>query len=220
MSKYECEKCSKTFTRKESLQYHMNKNVCTGVYHNDDSKDFNCKNCGKGFTTSTSMYRHTNHTCKIKKSEDLRREQMHARLAELEKTEKGVKTKKIPKALSAIVWDTYIGEEKGIGPCYVCEKNINAKHFECGHIISRHDGGKTTVDNLRPVCSLCNKSIGTKNMDEFKLEYGISNNSQQPANNNKPKLLVCNKKNLSIDTKGKASIVAKPKTVRKIKKDV
>lgn len=80
-----------------------------------------------------------------------------------------VKTKKktIPKVLKNAVWDKYIGQDKGIGNCYCCQSNIDSKHFECGHIISEQDGGDITLDNLRPVCSLCNKSMGTQNMSDF-----------------------------------------------------
>jgi hypothetical protein len=81
----------------------------------------------------------------------------------------------IPKVLKNMVWDTHIGREKGIGNCYCCNKELDSKHFECGHIVAESCGGELNVDNLRPVCSLCNKSIGKKHMDEFKKKY-INNN--------------------------------------------
>ena len=31
------------------------------------------------------------------------------------------------------------------------------------------NGGLTNIDNLRPVCSTCNKSMGTKNMVDFSI---------------------------------------------------
>ena len=40
-------------------------------------------------------------------------------------------------------------------------------NFECGHIIPESKGGETTQDNLLPICGLCNKSMATKNMNEF-----------------------------------------------------
>ena len=51
-----------------------------------------------------------------------------------------------------------------IGNCFCCQDEIDSKHFECGHVIAKSKGGDTSIDNLRPVCSLCNKSMGTKNM--------------------------------------------------------
>lgn len=79
----------------------------------------------------------------------------------------------IPKNVKALVWNTYVGKEKGIGKCYVCPAELDSKHFEAGHIISRKNGGNTSIKNLRPVCSLCNKSVGSINMDEFKKTYKL-----------------------------------------------
>ena len=77
----------------------------------------------------------------------------------------------IPKNIRSLVWNKYIGEINGIGECYVCTCKISSQHFECGHIIAQVDGGTNTIDNLRPICSLCNKSIGSKNMNDFKSIY-------------------------------------------------
>ena len=79
--------------------------------------------------------------------------------------------KSIPKILKNLIWDTNIGEEKGVGKCYCCGQKINSKHFEAGHIIAVKNGGTNTLDNLKPICDCCNKSIGTMNMDIFKQLY-------------------------------------------------
>ena len=83
--------------------------------------------------------------------------------------EKKIKEKKksIPKTLKNMVWDTYIGKDKGTGKCLCCHKEIDSKHFECGHVISEAKGGSNGIDNMRPVCSLCNKSMGTEDMNIF-----------------------------------------------------
>jgi len=74
----------------------------------------------------------------------------------------------IPKRLKTDVWDFYIGEEKGIALCMCCSREkIKASHFECGHVISEFNGGTICIDNLRPICSQCNRSMSKKNMDEF-----------------------------------------------------
>ena len=57
-------------------------------------------------------------------------------------------------------------------PCYVCEKMLDHTSFEAGHIQPHTKGGLNTLDNLRPICSVCNKTMGTMNMDEFKANYG------------------------------------------------
>jgi len=81
------------------------------------------------------------------------------------------KRKAIPKALKDQVWDLSFGAKAGVGKCYCCSTEINSKKFECGHIQSVAEGGITGMDNLKPVCSPCNKSMGTKNMDEYKATY-------------------------------------------------
>ena len=79
--------------------------------------------------------------------------------------------KSIPKSLKILVWDKNIGKEKGIGECDVCKSEIDSKAFECGHIISVKEGGGTDIENLLPICSSCNKSMGTQNLHEFKEKY-------------------------------------------------
>lgn len=91
-----------------------------------------------------------------------------------EKEEKAIPKKKkaIPKALKASVWVTYVGKEVGMTKCPCCGTDeITQLNFECGHIIAESNGGSTTIDNLRPVCGKCNKSMGVMNMDEFTNTY-------------------------------------------------
>jgi hypothetical protein len=76
-------------------------------------------------------------------------------------------------------WDLWYDECQRNGktdgqkaPCYVCSELLKHSSFEAGHIQPHTKGGLNTIDNLRPVCSMCNKTIGTMNMDEFKAIYG------------------------------------------------
>jgi len=75
---------------------------------------------------------------------------------------------KISHALRCEVWNHHVGRENGIGLCYCCQKEIDSKHFECGHIISEAMGGGLSLENLRPICTLCNRSMGIKNMNDFR----------------------------------------------------
>jgi len=48
--------------------------------------------------------------------------------------------------------------------------------WECGHILSEKNGGKTVLGNLIPVCSKCNKSMATKTVSQFldeQVELGL-----------------------------------------------
>ncbi len=73
---------------------------------------------------------------------------------------------KISRSLRALVWNTYIGESVGRAHCK-CGTTISQLSFECGHVIAVANDGSTTIDNLRPICAGCNKSMGTENMHDF-----------------------------------------------------
>jgi 5-methylcytosine-specific restriction endonuclease McrA len=76
--------------------------------------------------------------------------------------------RKIPKIIKTLVWNTYIGDSFGKYKCLCCKKHIITQlDFHCAHIVSRKYGGKTNVDNLRPVCAQCNLSMATMNMNTF-----------------------------------------------------
>ena len=76
--------------------------------------------------------------------------------------------------MKRLVWNTYIGEEIGKIKCMCCKlSDITQLTFDCGHIISEHNGGLVTLDNLKPICRLCNSSMSTMNMDEFIKNYRV-----------------------------------------------
>ena len=87
---------------------------------------------------------------------------------------KKAQRKAIPTRLRGRVWESHMPsayKKMNEGPCYVCQETISILHFECGHIIAHSQGGTSTVENLVPVCSSCNKSMGSKNLLDFKAEY-------------------------------------------------
>ena len=84
--------------------------------------------------------------------------------------------KSIPKPVRIQVWNKYIGEENGLGKCNVCSTEIKVSNFDCGHIIAASEGGEDIVANLVPICRLCNLSMGTMNLNDFKSKLDIKNN--------------------------------------------
>jgi hypothetical protein len=89
------------------------------------------------------------------------------------KTSKKTKTK-IPLSLRIKVWNTNIGIDIGRTRCACCDVNeITQFQFECGHIISEASGGPTSLDNLLPICSSCNRSMHTMNLYEFKRKHFV-----------------------------------------------
>jgi len=79
------------------------------------------------------------------------------------------KKKKIPKALAEQVWITAMGH-RFEGKCRVswCKNKISVFDYECGHNVPESKGGKTTLDNLVPMCARCNRSMSdTYTIDEW-----------------------------------------------------
>ena len=81
--------------------------------------------------------------------------------------------KTIPKTVKNQVWNEHNNPDSKIGKCFVCKCSIGFENFHCGHIEAESTGGSNTIDNLRPVCSLCNTSMGTQNLFSFMEQYGL-----------------------------------------------
>jgi len=73
------------------------------------------------------------------------------------------KKKTIPKSLKENVWVKWVGESYS-AKCYIewCKNKITPFTFEAGHDIPESKGGKTCIENLRPICASCNKSMGDR----------------------------------------------------------
>ena len=79
----------------------------------------------------------------------------------------------IPKTVRNCLWINYF-KNKREDKCQCClRETISISNFHAGHIISEFKGGTTTLDNLRPICQLCNLSMGTQNMDDFIKKFNL-----------------------------------------------
>jgi hypothetical protein len=84
-------------------------------------------------------------------------------------------SKSIPKVIKQQAWNKYYGEEVGKVLCPMnCGNHILQSSFEAGHIISRHNGGSNSVNNLIPICRSCNGSMSSKNMDDYIRDNSIT----------------------------------------------
>ena len=98
--------------------------------------------------------------------------------------------KKIPKALAEQVWITTFGRVFA-HKCKVswCRNKITVFDYECGHNVPESKGGKTTLDNLVPICGECNsttiesrRSRGPVQLEELKsTSYWCSPRRQSPS---------------------------------------
>ena len=82
------------------------------------------------------------------------------------------------KSIRNLTWYRWIGEDVAKSLCMCCEKEpIKMFNFECGHVIAKANGGQMDIENLRPICGICNKSMKTEHMAIFKKKnnYGSIN---------------------------------------------
>lgn len=92
-------------------------------------------------------------------------------LAYLFQSEKESKNRtKLPASVRNKLWTNFFNDNKN-GICQVCKTNINDTNFHAGHIISVKNGGTDKINNLIPICSCCNLSMGTMNLLEYKNKY-------------------------------------------------
>ena len=117
-----------------------------------------------------------------KRQEELERQQQFEETERLrieaekqkEKEDKKKKKQSIPKNVRNIVWNHYIGEDIIKHRCLCCKKVlITNTNFEVGHVLSEKNGGTHEINNLRPICGSCNHSMGTENMVDFVVKYGL-----------------------------------------------
>jgi 5-methylcytosine-specific restriction endonuclease McrA len=88
--------------------------------------------------------------------------------------------KKIPKALREAVWIKYAGTNVMSKKCatHWCPNIITAFDFQTGHNIPESKGGPTTIDNLVPLCSRCNQSMGNQyTIDQWNTKFGTKKRS-------------------------------------------
>ena len=79
----------------------------------------------------------------------------------------------IPRALRYAVWNRYVGK-RFEAKCHVtwCETVITPFTFEVGHDVPESKGGTTTLENLRPICAQCNRSMGNSyTIEEFSEKF-------------------------------------------------
>jgi 5-methylcytosine-specific restriction endonuclease McrA len=75
-----------------------------------------------------------------------------------------------PKSVKEALWRKYFGNNLN-GKCYVCGKYIDYTSFEVGHNKPFSKGGEWNINNLRPLCRSCNRSMGTMTAEKYKKKY-------------------------------------------------
>lgn len=97
------------------------------------------------------------------------------------------KTKKnIPDSLRAQVYTRYIlslddEERKFYVRCPCCQNVIiDPFSFECGHILAESKGGGINIDNLIPLCRVCNRGMNVESVRDYMKKYFPRNELPTP----------------------------------------
>jgi 5-methylcytosine-specific restriction endonuclease McrA len=84
---------------------------------------------------------------------------------------RSTKRKPIGRSLRHQVWLKYM-HKKAEGKCYCCRiRTIHVTDFQVGHNKAVAKGGKDHISNLRPICGVCNRGMGTKSVEWYKKKY-------------------------------------------------
>jgi 5-methylcytosine-specific restriction endonuclease McrA len=83
------------------------------------------------------------------------------------------KRESIPKCVRNALWIIFFKDSR-TGVCQCClREQITIGNFHAGHIKAHINGGLTTLDNLTPICMLCNTSMGPYDLNEFIKKYNL-----------------------------------------------
>jgi 5-methylcytosine-specific restriction endonuclease McrA len=84
-----------------------------------------------------------------------------------------LKRESIPKCVRNALWINYFKDSR-ISKCQCClREEISIGNFHAGHILAHVNGGLSTLDNLVPICMLCNTSMGPYDLNEFIKKYNL-----------------------------------------------
>ena len=56
------------------------------------------------------------------------------------------------------------------GTCYCCNESLFYDNMECGHVKAHYKGGETILSNLEPICGVCNRDMGVRDLEDYKNE--------------------------------------------------
>ena len=87
--------------------------------------------------------------------------------------ERETKREPIPKCVRNALWINYFKNQRE-GKCQCClRETISIGNFHAGHVKAHINGGSSSLDNLVPICMLCNTSCGKYDLNEFIIKYNL-----------------------------------------------
>lgn len=112
--------------------------------------------------------------------------------------------KALPKSVRVAVWTTHCGDVYN-HKCFIhyCPRIMTAHDYESGHIVSHANGGSDRLSNLLPICSTCNKSMGTMSIPDYNNILAVSGDTPIGVKNEIQNYMHSNQPESSVDPKPK-----------------
>lgn len=162
-----CEFCSSAFTRMSSLTRHYDR--CKEKKKSGSLLTLDLIEQMKSHQEQTNRLQNqieklqdqvNNHKKVIRRLQKENKELVTKKTNDNEETksndQSSKKIKSVPHKIRMLTWDKHVGEDKGSCYCLCCKTTkITQMNFQAGHVKSACEGGKTTPENLRPICSSC-----------------------------------------------------------------
>jgi 5-methylcytosine-specific restriction endonuclease McrA len=173
---YRCKHCNKAFTESPNMYRHQKtckqKPNNVADTQNASTQSIAVSTCTTGTLNNSieSIQSHSNKYNVIASKDDNIKEDNDATIQQTANVKNDIKRKKrkIRHATRIVCWNTYVGEDVAKTKCLCCKTNVITQlNFHCGHVTAEANGGTLNIDNLRPICAICNNSMGTQDMKDY-----------------------------------------------------
>lgn len=171
---YECQHCNSKFTTRQAKYKHKfsckaNKNEDSSANENIIISKVEIENLQATIKEHRTLIDYL-----LKELEMIKNNPDKPVINSISDEKRKYKKKKISHAVKISCWNTHVGELVPKIKCLCCDNvDITQHNFHCGHIVAERHGGTYEMSNLLPICNVCNNSMGTMNMNEFKSNHGF-----------------------------------------------
>jgi hypothetical protein len=147
-------------------------------FHAPPFQNCNCNNGGNDGNNVARRERRERTSARKRRRED----DDEPRQQQQQQPQQGaLKRTTLPATVRNTVWNHYVGPHVSLSRCFVCKyEPITRANFHCGHVQAAARSGSEAIENLRPICALCNTSMGTRNLQEFMSTYHLERLLQEP----------------------------------------
>ena len=169
-SKYKCDKCDYSTTKKDNLNKHLKTCKQKTITDKKAQDDMSIKYLL--LEKENEMLKKQIEEYKNQADKRVRMDALIIKAMSNNKRDNIGKRESIPKAIKAQLWERDFGEAYS-GSCQLCSEQfkVTSSLWHASHIISHAQGGSDNIENLTILCASCNLSMGAMSFTEYKSKY-------------------------------------------------